>query len=716
VCQLICLLVAAIAFLSLEAPDASAAGSAASPAALTGMVGVAIEEDLDGGVRRQPILNTREGAVGLRLPLSAAAATGRAITVSRPRRDAGGAVVAGDVRMYGAVGQPAAWGAPRAVSDGSIAFSPGPRKVVVILIELGQGAPVAGAEAARQAVFTGTPSANGYFQEQTAGLVSLTGKQRADGDVYGPYPVTVFSNACSYTQWSEDADQAFHQQTRTWPFDVYDHVIYLFRAPQCQFSGIGLIGLQPGARSWINGEPNVSVISHELGHNFGADHSNTIDCVQAGARVPFGGACSIVEYGDPFTVMGQGGMQHETAYHKWESGWLPNANVLRVSKNGAYLIKPLEGSAGGVQLLEIPRGPGLESYWLDFRQPFGQYDAYASDQPIVNGVAVRMALRPDPAKQPQKTKLIDTTPQTTSFLDAPLLAGRGYAETGKGITISTVSVSAAGALVLVKLPGGTDAVPPSAPAGISGAVQGGTVTLSWGGASDDSGGVNSYAVSRDGAAVADTSATTLSDAPPGGRTHHYEVRAVDPSGNAGPPTAIDLYVPDTAQPGPPAALVVELAPNQVRLSWHAAPDDVGVESYLVQRDGQTIAANLTTLAHTVTGLGGGAVHTFAVRARDAAGNVGSPAGPVTVTVVGSPAVGAVKAATVTFKRRAVAPVRVRIAGGRVIVTWPKMRGALRYEVLRDKKVVATTRATRVTQRPSPLRGHRYQVRAVLKAS
>ena len=706
-------LLAALGFLGLEAPDARAAGTAApSGESLTGVVQLALEHFDDKTVRRQPILVTRQGAVGLRLPLDVPAATGRAMTVSRIKRDDRGMVVAGDVRMYGAAGEPTAFGAPLAISDGSVAFSPGPRKVVVILVELSQGAAVVGAEAARTTVFTGTPSANSYFQEQTAGLVSLTGKQRTDGDVYGPYPVTVFSNSCAYTQWSEDADQAFYKQTKTWPFNVYDHVIYVFRAPQCQFSGVGVIGLQPGARTWINGDPTVAVVSHELGHNFGADHANSLNCVQSGARVSFGGACSVTEYGDPFDVMGQGGTQHETAYHKWESGWLPADNVLRVSKNGAYLVTPLEGTSSGVQLLEVPRGPGLESYWIDFRQPFGTlYDAYEPSSPIVNGIGLRMMLRPDPAKPAQKTKLVDTTPQTTTFADAPLAAGRTYAEPAKGITITTLSASVTGALVLIKLPGGTDALPPSAPAGISGAVQGGKVTLAWGGASDDSGEVTSYRISRNGATLAETPGTTIDDTPPAALTHHYEVRALDPSGNPGPPVSIDLFVPDVTAPGAPPALVVQLGTNEVRLMWQAAPDDVGVASYLVQRDGQ-IVADVAALAYTVAGLKSGSVHSFAVRARDSAGNAGAPAGPVTVTVAGT---AAAKSAT-QIKRRAVKHVRARIVDGKVLVSWPKVKGALRYEVLRDAKVVAKTRLTHVTQRPKPLAGHRYTVRALLRVT
>jgi mannan endo-1,4-beta-mannosidase len=74
--------------------------------------------------------------------------------------------------------------------------------------------------------------------------------------------------------------------------------------------------------------------------------------------------------------------------------------------------------------------------------------------------------------------------------------------------------------------------------------------------------------------------------------------------------------------------------TSVTLAWSAATDDVGVTGYDVVRvDGgaeTTVAASATGTA-TVTGLTPGTAYSFAVRARDAAGNRSARSATVNVT-------------------------------------------------------------------------------------
>src|SRR6185437_8593090 len=86
-------------------------------------------------------------------------------------------------------------------------IAPGPRKAAVILFTFGGGAPWS-AEAARSEVFTGTKSVNAFYQEESYGEISLTGKLRSDGDVFGWYSVNTPTAGCPYGTWRAKAEEA----------------------------------------------------------------------------------------------------------------------------------------------------------------------------------------------------------------------------------------------------------------------------------------------------------------------------------------------------------------------------------------------------------------------------------------------------------------------------------------------------------------------------
>ncbi|MFE9680241.1 cellulase family glycosylhydrolase [Streptomyces sp. NPDC006285] len=92
----------------------------------------------------------------------------------------------------------------------------------------------------------------------------------------------------------------------------------------------------------------------------------------------------------------------------------------------------------------------------------------------------------------------------------------------------------------------------------------------------------------------------------------------------------DIQAPTA--PGTPAASAV--GATSVTLTWGAATDNVGVTGYDVVRVGggaeSTVAASATTTA-TVTGLTADTAYTFAVYARDAAGNRSARSTTVNVT-------------------------------------------------------------------------------------
>lgn len=77
---------------------------------------------------------------------------------------------------------------------------------------------------------------------------------------------------------------------------------------------------------------------------------------------------------------------------------------------------------------------------------------------------------------------------------------------------------------------------------------------------------------------------------------------------------------DTQPPTAPSNLAAgEIGANSVALTWAAATDNVGVSGYEVLRDGKSIATSTST-SYTDNGLSPDTDYTYAVRAKDAAGN------------------------------------------------------------------------------------------------
>jgi hypothetical protein len=674
-----------------------------------------------------PLLETARGPVALRLPQGLPAKPGARIAV-RDAKYADGAIVGGNLAMLG----PPTGPSPDPTVYGPANFTPGPRKVLVLLAQIiGQPAP-GSAAAVRNIIFTAPNSANAFVQEESFGQLSLTGKLRSDGDIFGPYMIQSKQkpDVCDNVGWGSDAEAQFAQATGMNP-ETWDNVIVVFQASQCNFSGIGEIGalhVGTGARhAWINavltnGVPTTSVVAHELGHNFGVDHAGGLECYDGTTRIAFSEACGndpnqiTNQYLDPFDVMGSA-LRQENAYHKWESGWLPSASVQTVTRSGTYLIAPEESSSNAVQLLEVPRLVGGPSYWLDFRQPFGSlFDNFFPTDPEVNGVSIRYA-NSSTMPHPSKSWLIDTTPDTDTFADSALAVGRTYTDTLRGVSITTLAVSPLGALVKITIPNGADSTPPGYPGALTASLVGTALHIAWTGASDDSGVVQHYRVRRNGVLIADVWDTSATDpAPLAGRTTDYDVTAVDPAGNEGPAARIEVSVADTTAPSAPTSLAASINGTGVSLSWSPAIDDVGIASYEVDRDGRPIAPTLHATSMTDTGAAPG-THTYTVRGVDPSGNVGAFSAPLTV-VVGAAALPSVKAARV----KTVTALRLqRLGEHRVLLSWKAQRGARRYEVLRAGKsghLLAVVRKAQYVDAKAPpgkLTRKHYVVRAVLSS-
>ena len=497
----------------------------------------------------------------------------------------------------------------------------GVHSVAVILFTGAWGGTVPTPAQADQVVFSGANSVNTFYREESWGKLSLRGA------VFGPYVIPDGDAGCNFARFGDDA----LAQARAHGQDVDGYQHYLFVFPytaQCQWAGVAEL---PGTRTWVNGELDLRVVGHELGHNFGLHHAASLSCSDAtGKAAQLTDSCSQDEYGDPFDNMGMGadGTRQLNAWHKEQAGWLGSSAMQTVTASGTYTVAPLEQSVSGPIGLRIPRPGRADSLWVDFRQPFGSFDTYAPTDPAVNGVLLHVD--PD-VTQIEQSRLIDATPETTTFADASLTAGRTFVDSGTGIRITTLSVSPLGAVVRVSLDGsGAGVSPPSAPSGLRVARSGSSVALSWLPSSDDLA-VAGYQVFRDGDAqpVGSTSVTSYTDDLAGSGPHSYVVRAFDGDGNLSAPSA-SASVSDGLRAvalGSPTSLRAVVRRQRgtlvASLSWTAS---AGASSYEVLRGGAKLASvtrpgftDATFLAYSAL-----VAARYTVRAIDADGQKSAP--------------------------------------------------------------------------------------------
>ncbi|MEA2273851.1 MAG: cellulose 1,4-beta-cellobiosidase [Solirubrobacteraceae bacterium] len=451
----------------------------------------------------------------------------------------------------------------------STSATPTTHKVAVVLLNFSNDTsqPFT-TDAIRSLMFTSPSSVANYFKEESWQHLTMAGKLRADGDVFGWYTIPSTNAGCAWSSWASAAKTAATNAGVN--LTGYDHIVYVWpRTTSCGWAGLAYM---PGTSAYINGDFNLRVVGHELSHNLGGDHASSYSCTNStGQRVSISSTCSLSEYGDPFDILGSSS-RHGSNFHIGQFGWLAPSNTQTVSTSGTYTLTAIEPDSGQPQVLRIPRATSVqgsqEYYSLEYRQPYGTYfDNFSAGDPAVNGVTIRIV--PDYSVI-QRPLLVDTTPATTTFTDAPLGAGKTFDDATNKISVTTVSLSPLAATVQVDLSGTggppppppTDTTAPTAPSSLTGqAVSGPAVALSWS-ASSDNVGVTGYRVFRDGTQLTSTAATSYSDAAAAaGTTHTYYVVAYDAAGNVSPTSnqvtvTVPAGTPTTSYKASPSSLTI----------------------------------------------------------------------------------------------------------------------------------------------------------------
>lgn len=299
-----------------------------------------------------------------------------------------------------------------------------------------------------QVLFSGTESTNGFLADSSFSQLTMVGA------VFDWVTIPSRStDACAFDSWGSQA------RGLTPGFDdaAYDQVIHVMPKSTCSFGGVAYM---PGKYSWTVlqttdvGRWLRGITSHEYGHSLGIHHAGSYRCTSAGKPVTLGGNCTLAEYGDPFSVMGQAGDERQyTGYQKGRLGWLTSAGTTTVTASGSFALGSISTPTTGAQVLRIPRpkvkAAGGGFYYVELRQSFGLFDDFAVTDPVVTGLTIRLA--PDYTIN-AVSQLLDATPGTASFYDAAFTTALPFKDPATGIEVNLTSLANGLAQVQVVVP------------------------------------------------------------------------------------------------------------------------------------------------------------------------------------------------------------------------------------------------------------------------
>jgi chitodextrinase/dienelactone hydrolase len=214
------------------------------------------------------------------------------------------------------------------------------------------------------------------------------------------------------------------------------------------------------------------------------------------------------------------------------------------------------------------------------------------------------------------------SPGTTYAFTVRALDGAGnVSQPSSALSVTTIPTS--------------DLTPPSAPANLTWAADGLTVTLTWSPSTDDVG-VVAYELFFGNfrlGSFTDTVLTLIGFKP--ATPYVFTVKARDAAGNVSVASnQITVLLGGGDEPSPPTAptnlTATNVTSSSISLRWTASTDDVGVVVYQVLVGG-SVAATVTTTSATISGLTAGTAYRITAVALDAAGDVSAPSAALSVT-------------------------------------------------------------------------------------
>ena len=491
----------------------------------------------------------------------------------------------------------------------------GEKKLLVILVNLTDAVlPLACTPAATDDLtFINSTSINYYYQEASFNTVSLSGL------VKGPYTVSHSSTQTDKYAIAGAADAAAQADGVT--LSTYTYRMYYVPQPSAIWTG-SIVGWGTGAsspaRSWIRGDywSKKRVHSHELGHNFGMAHANTPSA----------------EYGDDSCVMGTPSNQvHPNAPHKVQLGWTAGSAITTATSSGTYSVTPLEQAGLGPQAIKFPKPDTNEQYYLSYRIPTG-FDAALSSTYY------------------NKLSIHRWSGASYTYFLAAIIPGQTWTDSVNGISVTLTSTTATNATVDLVVP----AIPAAAPVlSLSPTSQirkpGTAASYSLTVTNKDPSGFpgSTFAVSAappsgwtwtaspasltlapGSSGTSTVTITSASTATQG--TYSFSASVSDSGVDVHSKSISGTYKVDTTAPSTPTGLAgsTKQGGKAVTLTWNASTDNMGMGTYVIYRNGVSIASTASTTFKQNPGKG---TWTYQVQAKDVAGNLSGLSAGVTLT-------------------------------------------------------------------------------------
>jgi M6 family metalloprotease-like protein len=331
----------------------------------------------------------------------------------------------------------------------------GPQRSVVLLVTFpGVAPPSTVTPQSIYDIFFGSTgrSLDTYWREVSYGQTS------ASGDVFGWFTLDqVYSCSDHYNL----RDAAIRAADPYVDFRNYTRVFIVFPASSCSYAGLATMSCtslsSPGdgafsaSVAWLvanymgTRDTGVKLVAHEAGHNLGLSHAASRD-FDTEALGPLGATGTLSEYGDVFSAMGSWNFGHYAAPHKLRLGWYAaGAQAATVETPGSFSLQPAEVNPAGLQALRIRRGTGNNAWlWVEYRRPIGAYDSTLPSQ-VFSGALIHY----EDSLTGAKTHLLDFTPETASWSDPALVAGRSWTDPYSDVSLRIESASSTALTVSV---------------------------------------------------------------------------------------------------------------------------------------------------------------------------------------------------------------------------------------------------------------------------
>lgn len=342
------------------------------------------------------------------------------------------------------------------------------KKVVVVMYDFANSdmtlRPVDVTKAQATVFGNGTStSVNGFLADTSFAQLTMVGANDVTdgitGDVFDWVRIPSSStDPCDFDKWGAEAREL--AVTQGFVDSAYTQVIHLMPRSTCTFGGVAYM---PGKYSWTvlgasataTSEQRLrGVTSHEFGHSLGIHHAGTWSCTdRKGNPVTLGTSCTLTEYGDAFSAMGQATLERQYhGYQKGRLGWLSDSSDTLTVTYPLASVSTNSSTAPQVLRIARPRtkGQGGDFYYLELRQSAGTFDSFKELDPVTTGVSVRIA--------PEYTtnsisKLLDMTPGSSAgFADAALQPTKTFTDTSTGLRVTVNSVTDGLASVTVTMP------------------------------------------------------------------------------------------------------------------------------------------------------------------------------------------------------------------------------------------------------------------------